>query len=55
VIGIDLGTTYSAVTVYQNGQSEVIINDMGNRITPSVVSFLGQDRLVGEAAKNKRS
>ncbi len=53
VIGIDLGTTNSAVAVIEGGEAKVITNPEGNRTTPSVVSFKNGERIVGDAAKRQ--
>ncbi len=53
IIGIDLGTTNSCVCVYEGGEAKVIANPEGNRTTPSVVAFKGEDIIVGQKAKNQ--
>jgi len=56
IIGIDLGTTYSCVSITkENGENVIIPNELGGRITPSVVAWSSEGRLVGDAAKNQAS
>ena len=53
IIGIDLGTSCSCVSVFEGGQPTVIVNSEGNRTTPSVVGFVNGERKVGDAARRQ--
>jgi molecular chaperone DnaK len=54
IIGIDLGTTNSAVAIMEAGNPKIIVNDIGGRTTPSVVGFTDKDRVVGSRARNQQ-
>lgn len=53
VVGIDLGTTFSCVSVWQDGKVEIIPDQFGSRVMPSYVAFTGDQWLVGEEAYNQ--
>ena len=53
VVGIDLGTTYSCVSVWKDGEAQVLANSEGDRTTPSWVAFTDDGRLVGDSAKRQ--
>ena len=54
VVGIDLGTTYSVVAVYRDGKAEMVPNEHGKFLTPSIVAFVpGRSPLVGDAARGQ--
>ncbi len=53
VIGIDLGTTNSCIAVMEGGEAKVIVNEEGNRTTPSIIAFKDNEKLVGQVAKRQ--
>ena len=53
IIGIDLGTTNSAVAIVEAGDPQIIPNSEGRRTTPSVVAFTDKDRRIGDPAKRQ--